>query len=248
MGKMRKVNISPKFKDGEGDGIPEDSVWETHLMYSAKGKRFYIAIPEEWKDFVPTDRETAELVSSIAIKTVHRRELAFVGEIEATVIEKAERYFAAFLQEKPQIVKVVIYRIKYSKGESDSDSESERLDKISLDFLICERQAFGSKVIFTEHYKYTSGGREYNARNDWTHFVGGGNSRNRGYYSTGEYRWMEWTPEREAYFTNLRSGMHKLIDMMAQTTGDAETFQTLIDTGGALLLGTGNVEEDHASD
>lgn len=239
MAKIRKLNIFPKFKGEEGRDIPEDSIWETPLMYSPKGKLFYIALPKDWIDYTPTDLEIAKLLSAISIKSTHNREPAFVGEIEKTVIEKAEVYFGAFLLEKPQITKVIIYKIKFKKGRTNSLNEYERQDRIGLDFLICDRQLYGSKATFTEAYTYDVLGEPRTGYTDVTHYVGGENARSVGQYSSGEYRWMPWTEEREQYFTNLRVGMHNLIDMMEQITNDNKSFQALIDRGGANLLGTG---------
>jgi len=253
MAKIRKVDILPKFKGDEGKEIPEHTVWETHLMYSPKSKLFYIAAPEEWKDFKPTNPEIAELMGGISVRSIHTREPALVGEIEKAVIEKAELYFGAFLLEKPQITKVILYIFKYSRGKDSNHYEHERLDEVSLDFIICERQEYGSLVTYTQPYTY--GGpmnNEYTGQHDYTHYVEGGNPRgDRQFgYSDGKYRWMEWTQEREDYFTNLREGMRNLIELMVRVTGDSDSFQALIDTGGANLLGTGktNIGESDEHD
>lgn len=236
MGKIRKVNIKPIFKEGEGKGVPNDAVWETNLMYSTKSKLFYIAIPDEWKDFMPTDRNVGELVSKIGIRSQYTLSPAFSGTVEEDVIRKASRYFAAFLLEKPEIIKTILYKFGTTIGNNDSH-EHDRHDKVEFDFIVAERQVFGSKITYTHEYERHDrfSGENKTYREDVSNFIDGGSNRG-GWYNQGGYKWMEWTQEREDYFTDLRAGLRVIIKSMEEVASNNEGFKHLIDSGATNLL------------
>lgn len=229
MAKLRKLTIEVHLEDTR-----ERYHYETQMEYSPRDELFFIRMPEDQKQFEPEDKETRKMVSSMKIRGhIYDGVKAFSATTEIVVIEKAMQYFRAFLTAVRAHRKVILYKFLYRTKDISEDrgrigSRMDRMQILEFGFVVGEENIVGSKKTYLRRWMDESPfeDQEREMTEDLT-----------GLTDKFSDNWdiMDWTPEREQFFENLKAGMHQMIEQVDGFVSDNESFAALIDQGKNLL-------------
>ena len=212
MSKLKKIYISGFGSRGNG--------YETHLEYSPRLKEFFIRVPGEQAEVELKNEDGVCLWAKRGVKGYDGVPV-FSSDTENAVIHKAEEYYKIFSAATKTERTIIAYKFEYhSRDIVNTDhtwpgSENK-----------CALEMYDCVVLLEQIY----GGER---RLLQTSEVGYGIEVTMAYKN---YRCMDWTEAREAFFRDTRESMHRMISAVDAFVDDAEALPLTLDAGSTFLL------------